>query len=61
MTIAEIMTTKVICATMDDTLGGIRKVFEMNRCHHIPIIEDNRLVGLDKGKKGSIHRLGLQP
>ncbi len=46
MTVAEIMTTKVITATMDDTLGGIRKVLELNRCHHIPIIEDNRLVGI---------------
>ncbi len=46
MTVAEIMTTKVICAGMDDTLDGIRKTLEMNRCHHIPIVEDNRLVGI---------------
>ncbi len=46
MTVAEIMTTKVITAGMDDTLGGIRKIFELNQCHHIPILEDNRLVGM---------------
>jgi acetoin utilization protein AcuB len=46
MTVAEIMTTEVITAGMDDTLGGIRKVFQLNNCHHMPIIEDNRLVGI---------------
>ncbi len=46
MTVAEIMTTEVITASMDDTIGGIRKIFELNHCHHIPILEDNRLVGI---------------
>ena len=46
MTVADIMTTEVITAGMDDTLGGIRKVFQLNNCHHMPIIEDNRLVGI---------------
>lgn len=46
MTVAEIMTTEVITASMDDTLGGIRRVFEMNHCHHIPIVEDDALVGI---------------
>ncbi len=46
MTVAEIMTTEVITANMDDTLGGIRKVFELNHFHHIPIFEDNRLAGI---------------
>jgi acetoin utilization protein AcuB len=46
MTVAEIMTTEVITAGMDDTLGGIRKVFELHHCNHIPIIEENRLVGI---------------
>jgi len=46
MTVAEIMTTEVITAGMDDTLGGIRKVLELNHCHHIPIVEDSRLVGI---------------
>lgn len=46
MTVAEIMTTDVITAGMDDTLGGIRKIFELNHCHHIPIMEEERLVGI---------------
>ncbi len=46
MTVADIMTTEVITASMDDTLGGIRKVFQLNNFHHMPIIEDNRLVGI---------------
>jgi len=46
MTVAEIMTTEVITASMDDTLGGIRKVFELNHFHHILIVEDNRLTGI---------------
>lgn len=46
MTVAEIMTTQVVTASMDDTLGGIRRVLALNHCHHIPIVEDNRLVGI---------------
>ena len=46
MIVADMMTTEIITAGMDDTLGGIRKVFELNDCHHIPIIEDDRLVGI---------------
>lgn len=46
MIVSDIMTTEVITASMDDTLGGIRMVFELNGCHHIPIVEDRRLVGI---------------
>jgi len=46
MTVAEIMTTEVRTASMDDTLGGIRQVFERNHFHHIPVVEDGRLVGI---------------
>lgn len=46
MTVAEIMTTKVTTASLDDTLGGIRKVFELNKFHHMPIVEDSRLAGI---------------
>ncbi len=46
MVVADIMTKKVITAEMDDTLAGIRKVFELNKCHHIPILKDERLVGM---------------
>jgi len=46
MTVPEIMTTEVITASMDDTLGGIRNVFELNSFHRIPIFEGNKLVGI---------------
>ncbi len=46
MTVAEIMTTEVMTASMDHTLGQLRKVFELNHFHHIPIVEDDRLVGI---------------
>lgn len=46
MTIVEIMATEVTTAGMDDTLGEIRKVFELNHFHHIPIVDDNELVGI---------------
>jgi len=46
MNVAEIMTSKVITACMDDTLGGIRKVLEVHHFHHIPIVEKDRLVGI---------------
>jgi acetoin utilization protein AcuB len=46
MTVAEIMTTNVLTADMDDTLGEIRKILKLRRCHHIPIVEGNRLVGI---------------
>ena len=46
MTVAEIMTTKVFTASMDDTLEQIRKTLEQYHCHHIPVVEDNRLVGI---------------
>jgi acetoin utilization protein AcuB len=46
MTVAEIMTTNVLTAGMDDTLDAIRKIFHLRRCHHIPIVEENRLVGI---------------
>ena len=46
MTVAEIMTTEVITSSMDRTLGQIREVFELNHCHHIPIVEGDRLVGI---------------
>lgn len=46
MNVAEIMTVKVATAAMDDTLGGIKKIFELKRIHHIPIVENDRLMGI---------------
>ncbi len=46
MNVAEVMTVKVITAAMDDTLGGIKKILELKRIHHIPIVENDRLMGI---------------
>lgn len=46
MMISEIMTTEVITASVDDTLGEIRKVFGLNHIHHLPVVQDHRLVGI---------------
>ncbi len=46
MTVAEIMTAEVVTAGLDDTLGGIRKIFELNHFHHIPILVNDGLVGI---------------
>ena len=46
MTVDEIMSTEVETASMDDTLGKIRKVFQSNNYHHLPIVENGRLVGI---------------
>lgn len=46
MNVAEIMTTEVRTASMDDTLGKVREVFEQSQFHHIPIVEGGELVGI---------------
>jgi acetoin utilization protein AcuB len=46
MKISEIMTTDVITAGMDDTLGSIKAIFESHHIHHVPIIEADHLVGI---------------
>jgi acetoin utilization protein AcuB len=46
MKISEIMTTDVITAGMDDTLGFIKAIFESHHIHHVPIMEADQLVGI---------------
>ena len=46
MKVNEIMTTDVITAAMDDTLGSIKKTFESHHIHHVLIIKGKRLVGI---------------
>ena len=46
MTVSDIMTSEVITAGMDDTVGGIAKIFERHHVHHIPIVEGTRIVGV---------------
>lgn len=46
MIVSDIMTVKVICADMDESLQEIRRIFALNHIHHLPIVRDNRLVGI---------------
>ncbi|MCH8193130.1 MAG: CBS domain-containing protein [Planctomycetes bacterium] len=46
MKIEDIMTKKVTIASMDDTLGDLKKIFESNDFHHMPIVDANRLIGI---------------
>ena len=46
MTVADFMTREVVTAGMDDTLGEVRKAFELNHFHHMPILDGDELVGI---------------
>ena len=46
MTVDDIMTSDVITAGMDDTVGGIAKIFEVHHFHHIPVVEGTRILGV---------------
>ena len=39
MTVGDIMTSNVITAGMDDTVGGIAKIFALHHIHHILVVE----------------------
>lgn len=46
-TISEIMTKKVISVTPDQKLLDVKHIYEKeNFHHHIPVVKDNRLVGM---------------
>ena len=51
MKIDDIMTREVVIGGMDDTLEDLRKIFESNHLHHIPIVDAGRPVGIvsDRG------------
>ncbi len=46
MTVGDIMTSAVITAGMDDTVGEIAKLFEQRHIHHILVVEGTRIVGV---------------
>lgn len=45
-TVASIMTRHVITVTMDNTLKVVRKLFDLHRVHHLPVLENGKLVGM---------------
>ncbi len=46
MRIEDMMTKEVTIGDMDDTLGDLKKIFESNHLHHVPIVDAGRLVGV---------------
>lgn len=44
--VAEIMTSRVRTATPDQGIDEIGQMFSDERCHHVPVIEDGRPVGM---------------
>ena len=46
MTVADVMTTRVRTASPEQTVGEIWQILVDEGCHHIPIIDEGRLVGM---------------
>lgn len=44
--ISSIMTTEVITVSPLDTLNAVKKVLFEKRIHHIPVVDDDKLVGI---------------
>lgn len=46
MTLADIMTPNVVTVSMDDTLRGIRQIFDRYKFHHVVVVEQGKAVGV---------------
>lgn len=44
--IAQVMTSNVRTLDVDVKLSDVRQLLRAERCHHVPIVEDGRLVGI---------------
>jgi acetoin utilization protein AcuB len=44
--ISTIMTTKIIAVNPDDTLAEVKRVFETNKIHHLPVVRYKSIVGI---------------
>lgn len=45
-TVGQIMTTKVITLHPEDTMDQVKKIFDRNNIHHIPIVDEQKVVGI---------------
>jgi len=45
-TVGQIMSTPVITVTRDDTMSKVQEIFRDNNIHHIPVVEDHKVVGI---------------
>ena len=46
MNVSEIMTTDIITITMDDMVKKVRDLFDRNSCHHLLVVDKNKLEGV---------------
>ncbi len=44
--ISSIMTTRMITVKPSDTMKKVEEIFRQNSIHHIPVLEDGKLVGI---------------
>lgn len=44
--IAEIMTKNVFSVSPDQSLDAVQQIFESNRFHHVPVVNDGVLIGM---------------
>ncbi|HLF64982.1 MAG TPA: CBS domain-containing protein [Saprospiraceae bacterium] len=44
--LSSIMTTKLLTAGPNDSLNVVRQILLKHRIHHVPVVEDKKLVGL---------------
>lgn len=49
--VSRLMTKDVITVSPDDTMDKIRDIFQNNTFHHIPVVEDDVLVGMISTKE----------
>jgi FOG: CBS domain len=46
MSIAKIMSTRVVSVHMDDSLQSLRELFAATGFHHLVVVHDNKLQGI---------------
>jgi acetoin utilization protein AcuB len=44
--IKDIMTKEVVCVSPNDLMSTVFEIFNNNNFHHLPVVEDNQLVGI---------------
>ncbi|KGE88185.1 MAG: CBS domain-containing protein [Phaeodactylibacter xiamenensis] len=45
-TVAQIMSTPVITVGPNDTMSDVQDIFRKNNIHHIPVVDDGKVVGI---------------
>ncbi|MCZ2720992.1 CBS domain-containing protein [Marinomonas sp. 15G1-11] len=44
--VADLMTSPVLSVTMDAKFADIRTLMEKHKIHHLPVVDDNKLMGI---------------